>query len=68
MKEYDSSNQGKRSNLPIGDMIRLPIDIEQPKETKIYRCYDRNKKLIGEVRPFGISKILEIQFQENVKN
>ncbi len=63
VKEYDSSNGGTKSMIPISDFIELPVDIPDVAETKIYRCYDENKKLLGEIRPKKGDKTITIQFK-----
>lgn len=62
IREYNSEHEGSLSMIPIGTLLILPTYIQQPKETKIYRCYDKTMKLLGEIRPHGSEDIFEIQF------
>lgn len=62
VREFDSSNGGTNSNKKIGDFLRLPVTIPDPKETLIFRCYDKKKNLLGEVRPKPGDKLLDLSF------
>lgn len=62
VKEFDSSNGGNRSMIPIGDFLKVPLEIPDPEDTKIFRCYDKNKKLLGKIRPKKNDKIYDIKF------
>ena len=62
IKEFDSGNGGNRSSIAISDFLKLPLEISDPKETKIYRCYDENKTLLGEIRPKPHDKLINVVF------
>jgi len=63
VKEFDSSNGGARCMLPMSDFIKLPVEIGELKETKIFRCYDSNYNLLGEIRPYGKCETWNIEFK-----
>lgn len=62
IKEFDSSNGGNKSSISISDFLELPLEIPDPKDTLIFRCYDFNKKLLGEIRPKQGDTIFNIIF------
>lgn len=64
VREFDSSNGGNRSMIPISDFLKVPLEIPDPEDTKIFRCYDENKKLLGEIRPKKGDRLYDIKFTE----
>lgn len=64
VREFDSSSNGKRCAIPISDFLLVPLNIIDPEQTKIFRCYDENKKLLGEIRPKKNDRFYNIKFTE----
>lgn len=72
LREFDSSNGGTRSNIPITDFFTIPYLVREKSfyskemikerinqtDIRIYKCYDKNKKLLGEIRPTSMSSLL----------
>lgn len=64
VREFDSSNGGTKCMIPISDFLKVPLEIVNLEDTKIFRCYDENKKLLGEIRPKKNDRYYDIKFTE----
>ena len=51
--------------ISISKFMKLPQVIPKPKETLIFRCYDKDHNLLGDIRPKPNDNVVDVNYDTN---